>query len=74
MNVLLITTIANSIFSKKMTLSSSIVLRIKFSLKVIEYLEKNWSEKEILQLNNNINMFIERIKKKSKKLIKYKKV
>ena len=41
MNVLLITTIANSIFSKKMTLSSSIVLRIKFSLKVIEYLEKS---------------------------------
>jgi len=31
--------------------------------KVIDYLEKNWTEKEILNLENNINELIERISK-----------
>ncbi len=30
--------------------------------KTIEYLKSNWTKKEILRLENNINQFIERIK------------
>ncbi len=31
--------------------------------KIISYLEKNWTKKEILNLENNINKLIERISK-----------
>ena len=45
--------------------------------KVITYLEKNWTKKEILNLENNINELIERISKYPKicpATLKYKNV